>query len=685
MTTREKLEALSSNLWWSWHPEAIELFRELNPGAFDATFNSPVAAFRLADESVIEDREFAKRVDAVHAAFRRYMESDGSQSHGPRTAYFCMEFGLHESLPLYSGGLGILAGDHVKAASDVGLPLVAVGLFLRDGYFKQYFNPDGWQQEEYPSIDATRHPITPVAGANGEPLVVTVHLGWNPLHLRAWRMDVGRSRLYLLDSDFDANPIENRFMTRRLYQGDRRTRLQQEIVLGIGGLRLVRALGERVDVFHMNEGHCAFVTLDLLRERRESGLLEPEPEEWVRSQCVFTTHTPVPAGHDRFEPGLFLEQMAQFRERIGLSEHDLLAFGRVNPHDMTESFTMTVLGLRLSRSANGVSRLNGEVARRQWHHLYPYRRVDEVPIGHVTNGVHLPTWTARRARPFLAEHLGDDWMQRRGDPEVWNRIDEIPDEELWAYRSGLREALIRYTERHILHQTMPQRSALDPNRLTIGFARRFATYKRALLLFHDLDRAVALFRDTDRPIQVLYAGKAHPADSEGERFIHRIFGLTQDPRFDGRLVFLENYNMEVGRKLVSGCDVWLNNPRRPYEASGTSGQKVAIHGGLNLSILDGWWPEGYSGNNGWTIGKDSGHDYKDPAVQDPEDAGFLYDTIANEVAPLFYERDERGLPTGWIARMRNAMKGLSYRFSAHRMITDYAETIYAVPEEKSVA
>jgi alpha-glucan phosphorylase-like protein len=325
------------------------------------------------------------------------------------------------------------------------------------------------------------------------------------------------------------------------------------------------------------------------------------------------------------------------------------------------------------------------VARRQWHHLYPYRRVDEVPIGHVTNGIHLPTWTARHARPFLAKHLGDDWMRRRGDPDVWNRIDEIPDEDLWAYRSSLREALVRYTERHILHQTMPQRSALDSGRLTIGFARRFATYKRAPLLFHDLDRAVSLFRDADRPIQVLYAGKAHPADSEGERFIHRIFELTQDPRFDGRLVFLENYNMEVGRMLVSGCDVWLNNPRRPYEASGTSGQKVAIHGGLNLSILDGWWAEGYAGNNGWAIGHDSGHDYKDPAVQDPEDAGFLYDTIANEIAPLFYERDDRGLPTGWIARMRNAMKGLSYRFSAHRMITDYAQTIYAVPEEKSVA
>lgn len=685
MTVREKLEALASNLWWSWHPEAIEIFAELNPGAFLATSSSPVAALRLADLDVLENASFRARVDSAYSHFRRYMESKGPLSDRPRTAYLCMEFGLHESLPLYSGGLGILAGDHVKAASDTGLPLVAVGLFLRDGYFKQYFDSDGWQQDEYPSIDATRHPVTPVTGKNGEPLVVTVHLGWDPLHLRAWRLDVGRVPLYLLDTDFDANPYETRFLTRRLYQGDRRTRLQQEIALGIGGLRLLRALDEPIDVFHMNEGHCAFLTLDMLRERRETGIQDPDPEDWVRSQCVFTTHTPVPAGHDRFEPGLFLEQMARFRERIGLSDGDLLSYGRVNRQDMTESFTMTVLGLGLSRSANGVSRLNGEVARRQWHHLYPYRRVDEVPIGYVTNGIHLPTWTARHARPFLEEHLGDDWMDRRDDPAIWNRIDDIPDEELWAYRGSLRAALVRFTEHHVRYQTLPQHPVLDPDCLTIGFARRFATYKRAPLLFHDLDRAISLFRDEDRPIQVLYAGKAHPADKDGQRFIHRIFELTQDPRFDGRLVFLENYNMEVGRMLVSGCDVWLNNPRRPYEASGTSGQKVAIHGGLNLSILDGWWPEGYAGDNGWTIGQDAGHDYKDPAVQDPEDAGFLYDTIMSEVVPAFYDLDERGLPVGWIARMRAAMKGLSYRFSAHRMVTDYSNTIYTPPEDRSVA
>ncbi|MBO6574239.1 MAG: alpha-glucan family phosphorylase [Rhodothermales bacterium] len=673
MDTLQKLETLSRNLWWSWHPEAIELFRQLNPGAFRAAGNSPVAALRQADPAVLAQKSYQAEVDEVFADFDGYMTSRGKHADAPRTAYFCMEFGLHESLPLYSGGLGILAGDHVKAASDVGLPFVAVGLFLRDGYFKQYFDPKGWQQDEYPSIDATRHPVELVRGPDGSEVVVTVHSGWQTVHLRAWRLKVGRSTLYLLDTDFDENPYELRFLTRRLYQGNRTTRLQQEIILGIGGLRMLRALGEQADVYHMNEGHCALMALELLRERRG---WDHQAEDWVRQHCVFTTHTPVAAGHDRFDPALFLEQMAQFREQIGFSEHELLGWGRVNPHDISEQFTMTVLGLKLARSSNGVSRLNGEVARRQWHHLYADRAVENVPIGHVTNGIHLPTWTSPKARGFLADKLGEDWMDNREESAVWDRLSGASDRELWAYRSGLRTALIDYVKHHIRYQTMPQTANLDPDVLTIGFARRFATYKRAPLLFSDLDRAAALFNDPKRPIQVIYAGKAHPADKEGQRFIHQIFELTQDPRFNGRLVFLENYNMEVGRMLVSGSDVWLNNPRRPYEASGTSGQKVAIHGGLNLSILDGWWPEGYDGTNGWAIGSDAGHEYKDPAVQDPEDANFLYQTLAESVVPEFYDR-KSGVPEAWVARMRSAMSKLSYEFSAHRMICDYIDTIYA--------
>ena len=673
-TTLQKLESLAANLWWSWHPEAIALFRRLNPGAFRTAGNSPVAALRAADPALLDDAEYAAEVDEVWDRFRAYMDAPGKHADAPRTAYFCMEFGMHESLPLYSGGLGILAGDHVKAASDVGLPFVAVGLFLRDGYFKQYFDPQGWQQDEYPSIDATRHPVELVRGPDGSEVTVTVHSGWQEVHLRAWKLRVGRTVMYLLDTDFDANPYELRFLTRRLYQGNRTTRLQQEIILGIGGLRMLRAVGEQADVFHMNEGHCALLTLELLRERKG---FDHTAESWVRQHCVFTTHTPVLAGHDRFDPSLFLEQLAKFREQIGMSDHDLLAWGRVNPHDISEQFTMTVLGLKLARSSNGVSRLNGEVARRQWHHLYANRPVEEVPISHVTNGIHLPTWTAPHARPFLSRHLGDDWIEGRDRPETWEQLAGVPDAELWEYRSALRKALIDFTSHHIQYQTMPQSANLDPDVLTIGFARRFATYKRAPLLFSDLDRAARLFNDPDRPIQVIYAGKAHPADREGQRFIHQIFELTQDPRFNGRLVFLENYNMEVGRMLVSGSDVWLNNPRRPYEASGTSGQKVAVHGGLNLSILDGWWPEGYDGTNGWAIGQDASHVYKDPAVQDPEDASFLYQTLESSVVPEFYDRSQNGLPKAWIARMRSAMAGLSYPFSAHRMIEDYIERIYA--------
>ena len=679
MDVREQLEAIASNLWWSWHPEAVELFRRLNPGAYAGSGNSPVAALRLADESVMGETSFAAEVDAVYRDFRSYMDTPGPYADRERTAYFCMEFGLHESLPLYSGGLGILAGDHIKAASDAGLPLTAVGIFLRDGYFKQYFDSDGWQQDEYPSIDATRHPVELVRGPNGEALVVTVHLGWTALHLRAWKLNVGRVRLLLLDADFDANPYEVRFLTRRLYQGDRRTRIQQEIALGIGGVRLLRALGESFDVYHTNEGHCAFVTLELLRERRQSGDWSTPPDQWVRARSVFTTHTPVPAGHDRFEPGLFLEQMAKFREQLGMTEHELLSWGRVNAHDLTESFTMTVLGLKLSRSANGVSKLNGEVSRRQWHHLFPQYRVDDVPISHVTNGVHLPTWAAPHARAFLREHLGADWIGRRSEGKIWDRLDTVPDEALWAYRSQLRKALIDFVSEHVRYQTLPQSPRLDPNSLTIGFARRFATYKRAPLLFQELQRTIDLFRQPGRPVQIVYAGKAHPADLEGQKFIHYIYEMTRDPRFEGRLVFLENYNMEVGRMLVSGCDVWLNTPRRPYEASGTSGQKVAIHGGLNLSILDGWWPEGFDGTNGWSIGNDASHEYKDPAVQDPEDAAFLYGALSRQVIPLFYERDERGIPVQWVAMMRSAMKTLSYRFSAYRMIVDYIETVYRTP------
>ncbi len=673
MTTRDKLEALSANMWWSWNSEVLDLFRRLNPEVFRASRSNPVATLQAADAKAWEDPDLAREVDTAYKAFREYMDAPMMAS--PRTSYFCMEYGLHESLPTYAGGLGILAGDHAKSASDLRLPFTAVGLLLRDGYFEQHFDHSGWQQEHYPSIDPARHALTLVTKEDGTPLAVHVHLGHQRLELQAWLIRLGRTTLYLLDSDREANPEHLRSLTSKLYQGGREGRIQQEIVLGIGGVRLLRALGVETDVYHMNEGHCAFLTLELMRERLEAGNSRAEAEAWVREQCVFTTHTPVIAGHDRFDPHLFGDQMAGFAAEIGFDMQELLAYGRVNPNDPAESFTMTVLGFKLSRCANGVSKLNGEVARRQWHHLFPDRPVDEVPIGHVTNGVHLPTWASPLTRAFLNQRFGN-WLDHRMSADFWKQVQDIPDEELWAYRNTLRHALVDFASRYVPAQSLQQAFGLNPDALTIGFARRFATYKRAPLLFYDFDRAVRLFTQMDRPVQVLYAGKAHPADEGGKRFIQQIFEMSRHPALSGKLVFIENYNMEIGRMLVSGCDVWLNNPRRPMEASGTSGQKVAMHGGLNVSILDGWWPEGYNGKNGWPIGYDASANLKDPHEQDAEDANFLYETLEQQVIPAFYERGENNLPHQWIARMREAIQTLTYAFSAERMVSDYIEQLY---------
>ncbi|AEN73680.1 alpha-glucan phosphorylase [Rhodothermus marinus SG0.5JP17-172] len=679
MTTRDKLEALVANLWWSWNPEALQLFERLNPEAFRVSHHNPLAALRAADPAVLSDRPFQKEVDRVYEAFQAYLNSPPRIENAPRTVYFCMEYGLHESLPFYAGGLGVLAGDHIKAASDLGIPMTAVGLFLREGYFRQRFDHSGWQLADYPAMDPLDHPMSLVHGPDGYPLVITVHLGRQPLYLRAWKLEVGRVPLYLLDASFDANPEPLRILTRRLYQGDRRIRLQQEIILGIGGVRLLRALEQDFDVYHMNEGHCAFVALELLRERLAAGDEREAAEAWVRQHCVFTTHTPVMAGHDRFDPGLLLEQMESFRHQLGLSETDLLAYGRVNPSDSTEAFNMTVLGLKMSRKSNGVSAINGLVARRQWHHLYPDRPVNEVPIGHITNGVHLPTWTAPHARPFLEQHLGD-WLEGRFNVEIWKKVDDISDAELWQYRCMLRRRLVEFVNEYVKHQSLPQESHLNPDVLTIGFARRFATYKRAPLLFEDMERAIQLFTREDRPIQMIYSGKAHPADDGGKRFIQQIYEITQHPAFRGKVVFVEDYDMHIARMLVSGCDVWLNNPRRPLEASGTSGQKTAMHGGLNLSVLDGWWPEAYNGQNGWAFGREATGYYEDPVTQDVEDREALYRVLEYEVIPAFYERNGEGLPIRWLTRMRQAMRTIPARFNAVRMVREYVEQIYRAAE-----
>ena len=679
MTTRDKLEAIAINLWWSWSPRARALFRRLNPEVYRTSGNNPQSALAAADEDVLEDPGFQEEVNAVYDEYMAYMDRDPEVTDVPEVAYFCMEYGLHESMPLYSGGLGVLAGDHAKAASDLGLPFTGIGLFLREGYFEQSFNMNGWQQSSYPVLDPAKHPLSLVTDRGGDPLTVTVQIGTQPIQVRAWKLALGHTDLYLLDTDFDANPEEYRTLTRRLYQGGDQERIRQEMVLGIAGLRLLRALEVGPELYHANEGHCAFLTFELLRERLEAGQDLAAAEDWVTDRTVFTTHTPVPAGHDHFDPDLFTEAMAGFRDRIGLSNKKLLSYGRVDPDDAEDTFTMTVLGLKLSRAANGVSKINGSVARQQWGDLYPDRETEEVPIGHITNGVHLPTWTAGPARDFLDTHLDGDFRERH-QPEIWQSLADASDEALWTYRSSLRKRLIDFIEAHVQGQSLPMQPDLDPDALTIGFARRFATYKRAPLIFTDLERARDLFTDEERPLQLIYAGKAHPADEAGKRFIQRIYDISQQEGFKGKVIFLENYNMEIGRMLVSGCDVWLNNPRRPLEASGTSGQKVAAHGGLNLSVLDGWWPEGYNGDNGWAIGPEpTGKlvtDRPDQDERDREDALSLYTQLEDEVIPTFYDRDENGLPTAWIDMMREAMTGLPAPFSAKRMVLDYVQTMY---------
>lgn len=678
MTTKDKLNKIAGNLWWSWNPDALQLFDRLNPDAFRVSSHNPRVALSRADTEILRDSSFESDVNAVYERFLSYMAANPATDTSERTAYFCMEFGLHESLPLYSGGLGILAGDHLKAASDAGLNLTGIGLFLRDGYFKQYFDDHLLQQAEHPSIDVTEHPLEPVLNSEGDPLLVSVDCGNEEVFLRTWRLRVGRVELYLLDSDVSTNRHENRFLTSRLYQGRTHIRLKQEIVLGIGGVRLLAALGKDVDVFHMNEGHCAFLALELLKD----SMFGPDLEN-VRSRVVFTTHTPVLAGHDRFEPKLILSELESMRAALRLSKRQFLSLGRVNAESDDEWFTMTILALKSSRAANGVSELNGHVARAQWHPLFAPEPVNNVPIGYVTNGVHLETWTSPDARAFLKRHVGD-WSGPDASQNMWSKVDDIPAKDLWNYRERLRSALVAFVNEHSPRQSFDQKVNLSPSSLTIGFARRFASYKRALLLFSDLDRAKRLFSNPDLPIQIIFAGKAHPDNDEGRYFIRRILELSRLPEFEGKVVFLENYHMGIGKMMVSGTDVWLNNPRRPHEACGTSGQKVNIHGGLNLSVLDGWWAEGFDGANGWAIGSGAEGAYHDDHHQDTADAESLYAVLENEIVPMFYNRDSSDIPVEWVSRMRQAMRGLTYEYSARRMMRDYIRDLYSVSAPASV-
>ena len=696
VTLYDKCIALANNLWWSWQPDVVNLFRDLDPIRWRQLDHNPIALLSEFNADRLELRVaelvLYSRINHAYRRLKEYLSTNQTwgNTHGgvlgsKPVAYFSAEFGMHESIPIYSGGLGVLSGDHVKASSDLGIPFIAIGLFYDQGYFKQRLDHDGYQIEEYLDTKVENLPMQPAVGKDGRPLTLNIETRSGILHFKVWRMNVGRVQLYLLDCDVDGNSPEDRELTARLYGGDHRTRIRQELVLGVGGVRALRALGISPGVYHLNEGHSAFATLEAIRQMmEEDGLSFDDAMRDVARHTVFTTHTPVPAGHDRFDSGLIEEHLGPVRDRLGISHEQLMGLGRVEPHNGGETFCMTVLALKASRHANAVSSLHGHVSRRMWAHLWPWRVEEEIPIGHITNGVHVPTWLAHQMQQLYDRNFPVNWMGRMGEPEVWQMIHNVDPGELWETHHALKNLLLAFVRRRVSRDCRRRgeaddaveaaRNMLDPNVLTIGFARRFATYKRADLIATDIERMADLLNDRDRPIQLIFAGKAHPADEPGKGLIRRVANLRHDPRFAGRVAFVEDYDINVARHMVQGVDVWLNNPRRPLEASGTSGEKVVLNGGLNLSVLDGWWAEAYDGKNGFSIGNGASHvSYE---INDQRDAEDLYRVLKEQVIPLYYERDVDGLPRGWIKRMMNSISSLAWRFSAHRMVMDYVRSGY---------
>jgi starch phosphorylase len=690
-----RLTALARNLWWSWDTESVALFRDLDPVLWQWCDHNPIALLQQIDLHQLEARATQLALHGrINHAYRRMQEYLHSKhTWGARhasvlgarpVAYFSAEFGLHESMPIYSGGLGILAGDHLKSASDLGIPLVGVGLFYDQGYFRQRLDVDLWQHEEYVATDHRVLPMEPAMAA-GAPVAIDIETRTGRIGARVWRTSVGRNTLFLLDSNVEGNSPEDRELTARLYGGDERVRIRQELLLGIGGVKTLVALGISPGVVHLNEGHSAFASLELVRRRMDiEGIGFDEAMRRVASHVVFTTHTPVPAGHDRFASELVEEHLGPLRDALGLSREALLGLGRVRPEDAGEEFCMTVLALKSSHRANAVSSLHGHVSRAMWRDLFPGLREEHIPIGHVTNGVHVNSWLAPPMRLVYERRLGADWITRGSDPALGEAIDEIDDGELWEAHLALKARLITEVRRRLVRQAERQgeppavigqlRRVLSRDALTIGFARRFATYKRANLFLQDVAGLEALVNHPQKPVQLVFAGKAHPLDGPGKTVLQEVARLGRDPRFAGKVVFVEDYDIDLARHLVQGVDVWLNNPRRPLEACGTSGQKVVLNGALNLSVLDGWWAEAYDGLNGFAIGR--GDTHSSTAVHDARDGDALADVLGHEVVRLYYERDRDGLPREWISRVKHAIRTLGWRFSADRMVMDYVLKAY---------
>ena len=686
------LQELASNLWISWNFEAIMLFMRLD---YEAWIDSRQNASRMLGlvsqkrlEEAAADDSFLSALDAVYGKFKRYQAAERWYS-GPTDnviAYFSMEYGLDVALPIYSGGLGVLSGDHLKTSSDLGLPLVGVGLLYRQGYFQQYLNVDGFQQESYPENDWYNMPVFLCHDGKGNPLTIEVEIADQKVSAWVWEVHVGKNALYLLDTNIETNSPQARLITASLYGGDRETRIQQEILLGMGGIRALKVLGLKPAVMHMNEGHSAFLGVERIRQlMKECKLSFGEAWQAVWATNIFTTHTPVPAGNERFTPGLMEKYFRSTAQELGLSWKDFLALGREDPNNEGEDFCLTVLALKLSAYNNGVSALHGEVSRHMWRRIWPSLPLDEIPISHITNGIHPRTWITHDMVDLLDRYFGPDFHDAPTNLDVWDRINRISDEELWRTHERRREHMVAFARSRLILQlerrgaTAAELSqaegALSPYALTIAFARRFATYKRADLLLRDPDRLMRLLTNNERPVQMIFAGKAHPHDLAGKEIIKRIIHFASDPRVRSRIVFLEDYDMTMARYLVSGSDLWMNTPRRPLEASGTSGMKAAINGVLNISVLDGWWDEAFSKEVGWAIGR--GEEYEDQALQDEVEGKALYDLLERETVPLFYTRGMDGLPREWIKTMKASMCRVGKGFSSQRMLLEYATKFYA--------
>ncbi|HEX9060240.1 MAG TPA: alpha-glucan family phosphorylase [Clostridia bacterium] len=691
----KRLKDIAYNLWWSWNSDAIDLYREIDLVLWEKLGKNPVRFLLEVGqkklESKLNDPDYMKRYEEIVKRFDSYMADHENtwfaKNHSDKkdniVAYFSAEYGLNEVLPIYSGGLGVLSGDHCKSASDLGIPFVGIGLFYKQGYFSQRINRDGWQETVFNDLNISYLPIKPALNKKGEQVVISVELPGRVVYAKVWEVRVGRVSIYFMDTDVDYNAPSDRGLTARLYGGDQETRIQQEIFLGIGGIRVLDALGIKATIYHMNEGHSSFMGLELIRKLvQEKGLSFRAAKETVTLSSIFTTHTPVPAGNDVFPLHLIDKYFSNYWGSLGINRHEFLDLGlKIGDH---QNFNMTALALTIAGRKNGVSELHGAVSRNIFNNIWPGIPEEDVPITHVTNGIHTLTWLSPGFKHLYNKYLDSDWQERLYEKSVWDKIDDIPDEELWKTHNVLKTKMIGFIRDKLREQRIANgesmesikeaENVLDSNALTIGFARRFATYKRANLIFRNVARIQAILNNPERPVQIIFAGKAHPADSPAHEVIKNINDIARQEGFKGKVILIENYNMTVARNLVQGVDIWLNNPRRPLEASGTSGQKVCINGVINFSVLDGWWCEGYNGTNGWAIGDDSFYDNE--FHQDNADSDSIYSILENQIIPSYYERDSRGIPHKWTEVMKNTIKTLTYQYSTHRMVQEYTNRMY---------